>query len=134
MQWDFTPEDVVKAKVDYELHDFIKDFQNEIAVGCSEHSTDEVSSIVTLLYDFMHWCATEREPEQFYAEELALEDPFNANELRAMHSNLNKNITMLGAILQRMIMNQIDIGIELEQAIQIVADEHQHIVEHLLSW
>ncbi|MDH3355005.1 MAG: hypothetical protein OEL79_07310 [Chromatiales bacterium] len=132
MEWEFTYEDVVKAKVNYELIDFINDFRNEVTVNIHENSSNDVNAIITLLYDFMHWCATEREPEQFYAEELLPEDLLNADELRSMHPNLKENITMLGAILQRMIMNQVDKGIVLEEAIQKVAQQHQAIVDNAL--
>lgn len=125
MEWDFTPEDVVKCRVVYGLDDFRRDLA--IEVGNNVPSPDELRAAQSfnLIYDVCHWCATNRSLDDFL--KTLRHDPPTTELVRSIHPYLQGNIDMLGAILQRMIMDEVEAGKPLERAVQAVGDRHREI-------
>ncbi|HEX9803280.1 MAG TPA: hypothetical protein VGB35_08480 [Gammaproteobacteria bacterium] len=128
MQWEFTPEEVVKGEVDYGLEAFRRDLFEEVASNL--HGDDEafVEQGFDLIYDLCYWMATGREFADFAAT-LTGESPLDADVLQAIGEHMQDNITMLGAILQRMIMDGVEQGLPVEQAVTRAAQRHSQVAE-----
>lgn len=127
MQWEFTPEEVAKGEADYGLVEFRRDLAAEVVMNLVDADEAYVESCFDLIYDLCYWLATGREFTEFAA---TLEDdaPLAAHVLQAIKEHMRDNITMLGAILQRMIMDGVEQGLPLEQALDRAAQRHGSIV------
>lgn len=123
MQWEFTPEQVVTGERAYGLEQFRQDLAREICINLEGASADEMRRSFALLYDMCHWLATGRSFELLMAE--LASDPPAAAFLRAVHPYSEPNVLMLGAILQRLIMERIEAGMPLESAVQDAAAYHR---------
>ncbi|CAG0931890.1 MAG: hypothetical protein BIFFINMI_04186 [Phycisphaerae bacterium] len=126
MEWEFTPEQVVKAEVGYGLEDFRRDLAAEVRGNLGPASPEQVEQTTDLLYDLCHTLATNRTVESML-ETLAY-DPPTCEFLRGMVEPMRPNGEMLGAILQRMIMDRVESGMPLEQALESVAEHHRQAV------
>jgi hypothetical protein len=128
MQWEFTPEEVVKGEVEYDLEAFRRDLRVEVANNL--HGDDEafVEQGFDLIYDLCYWMATGRQFADFAAT-LTEESPLDADVLQVVKEHMQDNITMLGAILQRMIMDGVEQGVPVEQAVSQAAQRHSQIAE-----
>lgn len=124
MQWDFTPEEVVKGEIDYGLEAFRRDLFEEVSGNLGSDDEDFLQQSFDLIYDLCYWEATGREFTDFIAT-LNANPPLEAHVLQAIKEHMRDNITMLGAILQRMIMNGVESGMVLEQAVANAADQHK---------
>lgn len=125
MLWEFTPEQVVKGEVDYKLEDFRRDLREEVAGNLGGDEVDEelLQRSFDVIYDLCYWEATGKEFDDFIAtleEDAPLQEPV----LRGIREHMRDNITMLGAILQRMIMDGVEQGLPVEQAIEQAARRH----------
>lgn len=126
MEWEFTPEDVVKAHAAYQLEDFRRDLAEEVRINLGESDPLQQVRCFNLLYDMCHALATGRALEDFlqpYAY-----DPPTCEFLREVRPLMAANVDMLGAILQRMIMEGVEEGMSLEQALGEAASRHERIV------
>lgn len=126
MEWEFTPEQVVKGEVGYALEDFRRDLAAEVRGNLGPASPEQVVQTADLLYDLCHALATNRTVESMLAT-LAY-DPPTCEFLREMAGPMRPNGEMLGAILQRMIMDRVEAGMLLEQALESVAEHHRRVV------
>jgi len=81
---------------------------------------EQVEQTTGLLYDLCHTLATNRTVESML-ETLAY-DPPTCEFLRGMVEPMQPNGEMLGAILQRLIMDRVEAGMPLEQALESVAE------------
>jgi hypothetical protein len=126
MEWEFTPEQVVKAEVGYGLEDFRRDLAAEVRGNFGPASPEQVEQTTGLLYDLCHTLATNRTVESML-ETLAY-DPPTCEFLREMVEPMRPNGEMLGAILQRMIMDRVEAGMPLEQALESVAEHHRRVI------
>ncbi|HEX4944893.1 MAG TPA: hypothetical protein VFV55_11110 [Usitatibacteraceae bacterium] len=127
MQWDFSPEDVVKGRAGYGLEEFRTDLAQEVRLNTPDASYEERAATFSLLYDLCHWLARGEDLEGFLAT-LAY-DPPTCEFLRGVHPAILPNVEMLGAILQRMIMDGVDAGMPLEEALVQAGAEHRRIVD-----
>ncbi|MBI2310940.1 MAG: hypothetical protein HYU77_00345 [Betaproteobacteria bacterium] len=122
MEWEFTPEQVVKGEVGYGLEGFRDDLAREVRDNMAGVPRAEQEQAFHVLYDLCHWLATGRDFEAFAAEfsESPLADAF----LRTIRDPIAPNVEMLGAILQRLIMERVEAGLPLEQALNAAAEFH----------
>lgn len=126
MEWEFTPEQVVKGEVGYALEDFRRDLAAEVRGNLGPASPEQVEQTSDLLYDLCHVLATNRTVESML-ETLAY-DPPTCEFLREMAGPMRPNGEMLGAILQRLIMDRVEAGMPLEQALDAVAAHHRQVL------
>ncbi len=126
MEWEFTPEQVVKGEIGYALEDFRRDLALEVRGNLGPASPEQVAQTTDLLYDLCHVLATDRALESMLAT-LAY-DPPTCEFLREMVEPMRPNGEMLGAILQRLIMDRVEAGMPLEQALDSVADHHRQLL------
>lgn len=126
MEWEFTPEQVVKGEIGYALEDFRRDLALEVRGNLGPASPEQVAQTTDLLYDLCHVLATDRTLESMLAT-LAY-DPPTCEFLREMVEPMRPNGEMLGAILQRLIMDRVEAGMPLEQALDSVADHHRQLL------
>jgi hypothetical protein len=125
MQWEFTPEDVVKARSGYGLEDFRRDLAAEVQANTSANSEAQRRQTFNLVYDLCHALATTKDLEQFLAAYAY--DPATCQFVREVAPMMADNVAMLGAILQRMIMDGVEAGLPLEVALDEAARRHAQV-------
>lgn len=128
MEWEFTPEQVVKAEIGYGLEDFRRDLATEVRNNLGPASPEQVAQTTDLLYDLCYAMATQGDMDAMLAA-LAY-DPPTCEFLREMVEPMRPNGEMLGAILQRLIMDRVDTGMPLEQALDAVTEHHRQVVSN----
>ena len=129
MEWKFTPEQVVKGEVGYGLESFRCDLAREVRSNMADIPQAEQEQAFHIVYDLCHWLATGRDFEAFAAG--FSESPSAYAFLRSVRGPISPNVEMLGAILQRLIMERIESGLPLERAVSAVAEFHrQSVVRH----
>jgi len=126
MEWDFTPEDVIKGQAAYGLENFRSDLANEVRMNLGGTLDEEFRRAFAVIYDLCYWLATGRDFESFLAG--LGEAPEAIRLAKSVHEYMDSNVEMLGAILQRMIMQRVESGMPLERAIQGVAAHHASVV------
>ena len=122
MQWEFSPEDVVKARADYGLEDFRRDLAEEVRINLPAADELQAQRSFNLIYDLCYALATSKDIEAFLGAYAY--DPPTVDFLREIAPVMAGNVEMLGAILQRLIMDRIESGMVLEQAIEDTAAWH----------
>ncbi|MBI4986180.1 MAG: hypothetical protein HZC24_12795 [Rhodocyclales bacterium] len=123
MEWEFTPQQVVKAEVDYGFEDFRRDLRQEVEMNAGGDAA-QIQATNDLLFDLCYWLATNRELDAFVAQHAAA--PPTCEFLREVAPAMAANADMLGAILQRMIMAEVERGAKLEEG---VANVHRLVVQ-----
>jgi hypothetical protein len=126
MQWDFTPEQIVKGQAEYRLEDFRRDLAHEVAMNVEHAGAEEFRRAFDAIYDQCYWLATGKPLTDLLAT--FDDDPPTRDLLAALESHLQANVEMLGAILQREIMDRVAQGHPLEHALQWVAARHDELV------
>jgi hypothetical protein len=126
MQWEFSVEDVVKARAEYGLADFRRDLAEEVRSNVT--ATDEAQQIrsFNLIYDMCYALATGKNFDDFLATYSY--DPPTCQFLTELKPHMTDNVAMLGAILQRLIMDRVDANMPLEHAVQDAAHWHASVV------
>lgn len=126
MEWEFSPEDVVKARADYGLADFRRDLAQE--VHSNLQGADEAQQVrsFNLIYDMCYALATDKGFDDFLAAYAY--DPPTCQFLMELKPYMTSNVAMLGAILQRLIMERVEAHMPLEQAVQDAAQWHASVV------
>jgi len=119
MEWEFTAEDVVKARSAYALEDFRRDLAEEVRINLGASDSLQHARSFNLLYDMCHALATGRTLEAFL--QAYAYDPPTCEFLREIQPLMAANVDMLGAILQRMIMDGVEEGLSVEDAVAQVA-------------
>ncbi|MFA7293032.1 MAG: hypothetical protein WC023_12400 [Rhodocyclaceae bacterium] len=122
MQWDFSPEDVVKARADYSLADFRRDLAEEVRMNLPPADALQEQRSFNLIYDLCYALATSKALDAHLGAYAY--DPPTIQFLREIEPMMGENVEMLGAILQRLIMDRIESGMALEQAIEDLAAWH----------
>jgi hypothetical protein len=123
MEWDFSAEQVVKGEVGYGLAEFRRDLAQEVRMNAGDGGIGDTCDLV---YDLCYWRATGKPFEAFLAE--FRHDPPTTEFLRSVNAHMDANVAMLGAILQRLIMDRVEAGMPLERAIEDVALLHAQVV------
>ncbi len=127
MEWEFTPEQVVGCEVDYDLEQFRADLLEEVRMNMGDMEDAQKLKIFSAMYDLCYWVATGNDYDEFLAT--LDQDLFFPNFLASIKDNLEPNIVMLGAILQRLIMDRMEgQSMPLEHAIKEVDELHRKIV------
>ncbi len=127
MEWEFTPEEVVKAEVDYGLEQFRRDMFEEVRLNTGDLDAGQQQKIFVVMYDLCYWVATGGKYEDFLAT--LDQDSFLPSFLASVKDMLAPNIEMLGAILQRLIMDRVEgEGMPLDEALKQVAEYHRQVV------
>ncbi|MGB5079119.1 MAG: hypothetical protein WBO23_00055 [Burkholderiales bacterium] len=126
MEWEFTPEQVVKGEVGYGLESFRDDLAREVSGNMAAIPRAGQEQLFHLVYDLCHWLATGRDFEAFVAD--FSESPFADAMLRSLRDPISPNVEMLGAILQRLIVERVDSGLPLERAVSAVEELHRKSV------
>ncbi len=122
MEWEFTPEDVVKGRSGYGLAAFRHDLAEEVRQNVGGGDADAFARTYHLLYDLCYALATSKDIEAHFAAYAY--DPPTVQFLRELQPVMVGNVAMLGAILQRQIMDHVEAGMPLEAAIDEVAAWH----------
>jgi hypothetical protein len=126
MEWEFTPEDVVKARAGYSLADFRHGLAEEVRINLGVDDDAQQLRTFNLIYDMCYALATNKDLDAFLAAYAY--DPPTVQFLRELQPLMVDNVVMLGAILQRLIMDRVEAGVPLEQAVQNVALWHADTV------
>lgn len=128
MQWEFTPEDVVKARSGYSLQDFRRDLAEEVRTNMGGDGADPAQQTrsFNMIYDLCYALATDKKLEDFLTTYAY--DPPTCQFLTELKPHMADNVAMLGAILQRAIMDRVEASMPLEQAIEDVAQWHSSVV------
>lgn len=127
MEWEFTPEEVVGCQVDYGLEQFRADMLQEVRLNMGQMDDAQQLKIFSAMYDLCYWVATGNDYDEFLAT--LDQDSFFPGFLASIRDNLEPNIVMLGAILQRLIMDRVEgESMPLEHAIREVDELHRKIV------
>jgi hypothetical protein len=122
MEWEFSPEDVVKGRAEYGLAEFRHDLAMEVRGNTGGLDEAGQTRTFNLLYDLCYALATDRDLDR-HLEAYAY-DPPTCQFLREMTEPMAPNVEMLGAILQRQIMNLVDAGMPLDNALSEVGEWH----------
>jgi hypothetical protein len=130
MEWEFSAEQVVKGEVGYALEDFRRDLAREVRMNTPAADDEARTANYNLVYDLCHWLATGKEFDGFLMT--CAYDPPTCDFLRDVRPTLAPNVEMLGAILQRMIMDGVEAGLSLEDALTQVDAKHRRIADGAL--
>ncbi|PKM43938.1 MAG: hypothetical protein CVV05_13930 [Gammaproteobacteria bacterium HGW-Gammaproteobacteria-1] len=127
MQWDFSPEHIVKGEIGYGLEQFRNDLAEELRANLGTDDPAAFQQSFDLIYDMCYWLATGRDFAAF-ARTLPEDPPLDVHILQPIKEHMRDNIAMLGAILQRLIMDGVEAGMVLDQALNAAARHHSAIV------
>ena len=126
MEWEFTPEDVVKGRSGYGLAEFRHGLAEEVRQNVGGGS-DVFTRAYHLIYDLCYALATSKDLETHLCAYAY--DPPTVQFLRELAPAMSANVEMLGAILQRQIMDRVEAGMPLDNAVSEVADWHRQTAE-----
>lgn len=126
MQWEFTAEDVVKARSEYGLLDFRRDLSEELRSNLGAMDEAQQLRSFNLVYDMCYALATDKKFDDFLSGYAF--DPPTCQFLTELKPHMADNVTMLGAILQRLIMDRVEANMPLASAIEDVAQWHAALV------
>ncbi len=129
MEWEFTPAQVVKGEAQYDLEAFRHDLAREIAANVQSADAAEFQRAYALLYDLCYWLATGKPLADLLATFEG--DPATRDWLAALEPHMRGNVDMLGAVLQRDLMDEVAAGRALEQALHAVAARHAELAASL---
>ena len=118
MEWEFTPQQVVKGEIDYGLDEFRHDLMQEVALNIPDLGNEQLEPVFRLAYDLCYWLATGKDYDEF---EERFQDINTVMFLRALREHGKANVEMLGAILQRMIMDGVEEGLSVDDAVAQVS-------------
>lgn len=126
MQWEFSLEDVVKGRADYGLIEFRRDLAEEVRANVPAPDEAQQTRSFNLLYDLCYALATDKKFEDFLATYAY--DPPTCEFLTELKPHMTDNAAMLGAILQRLIMDRVEARMPLADAVRETAQWHAGIV------
>lgn len=131
MQWEFTAEDVVKARSEYGLLDFRRDLGEELRSNLGPMDEAQQLRSFNLVYDMCYALATDKKFDDFLSGYAF--DPPTCQFLTELKPHMADNVVMLGAILQRLIMDRVEAQMPLAHAIEDVAQWHASVVSGKIS-
>jgi hypothetical protein len=115
MEWEFTPEAVVKGEADYGFENFRADLYREVAANLVGADAARTRGTFDLLFDLCYWQATGKPFEAFVAQHR--HEPPVCEFLYCVKDAMTSNVEMLGAILQRMIVVEMANGARLKDVV-----------------
>lgn len=127
MQWEFSPEDVVKARSAYSLLDFRRDLAEEMRTNLGYADEARQTRSFNLIYDMCYALATDKKFDDFLSGYAF--DPPTCQFLSELKPFMADNVEMLGAILQRLIMDRVEANMPLAHAVEEVAQLHAGVVD-----
>jgi hypothetical protein len=107
------------------LTEFRRDLALEMRANLDGIEEAELDRLFRLVYDMHHWLATGSHYRDFEAQ--FRDQPVLVSLLRAVQPHSSGNVEMLGAILQRMIMDGVEAGKPLDAAVEQAAQAHQRV-------
>lgn len=125
MEWQFTSAEVVRGEVGYGLSEFRHDLGAELRGNLPGLDDAGFDRLFRVVYDLHYWLATGNDYGEFAGQ--YIDQPGLVSLLRAVREHCGSNVEMLGAILQRLIMDGVEAGAPLPQALEDAAREHQRI-------
>lgn len=128
MEWEFSPEDVVQGQTDYGLIEFRRDLAQEVSSNLPSCDQLQQARSFNLIYDMCYALATDKDFDEFLLGHAY--DPPTCQFLAELKPHMAANVTMLGAILQRLIMDRVAANMPLELAVQDAAQWHASVVEN----
>jgi len=131
MQWEFTPEDIVKAHSEYCLQDFRRDLGEELRSNLGPMDEAQQTRSFNIVYDMCYALATDKKFEDFLSAYAF--DPPTWQFLTELKPHMADNVVMLGAILQRLIMDRIEVNMPLAHAVDDLAQWHSELVSGKLG-
>jgi len=131
MEWEFTAEDVVKGAVAYSLEDFRRDLGREVRMNLGPADGAELRRSFDLIYDLCYALATGRAFAEYVST--LQDDPAAIRLVKAVQEPMQENVFMLGAILQRMIMDQVARGLSLDDAVMAADAEHRRVLGDMVA-
>lgn len=131
MQWEFSLEDVVKARADYGLVEFRRDLAEEVRSNVGDGDPERQTRSFNLIYDMCYALATDKKFDDFLAAYAY--DPPTCQFLTELKPVMADNVAMLGAILQRLIMDRVEAQMPLANAVEDAAQWHASVVAGQLS-
>ncbi len=126
MQWEFTAEDVVKARSEYGLQEFRRDLGEELRSNLGPMDEAQQLRSFNMVYDMCYALATDKKFDDFLSGYAF--DPPTCQFLTELKPHMADNVVMLGAILQRLIMDRVEAQMPLANAIEDVAQWHASMV------
>lgn len=126
MEWEFTAEELVKGDIAYGLEEFRRDLAMEVNANLPPMSEQAQARCYGAIYDLCYWRATGRSEADFIAT--LQDEPEIIRLVKMVGPYMEQNVTMLGAILQRMIMDQVETGVPLAEAVAAADRVHQAVV------
>lgn len=130
MEWEFTPQQVVRGEVGYSLEEFRHDLMQEVALNIPGLGDEQLKPVFSLVYDLCYWLATGKDYDEF---EGRFQDINTMLLLRALREHGKANVEMLGAILQRMIMDGVEEGLSVDDAVAQVACHQDQVTSRMLN-
>jgi hypothetical protein len=127
MEWEFTTEDVVKGYADYTLQDFRAGLLQELRANLGPMDVAQLTRSFNLVYDLCYALATEKNIGEFMSAYAY--DPPTCQFLAEVQPHMSDNAAMLGAILQRQIVERVEAHMPLEMAVQDAAKWHKSLVD-----
>jgi hypothetical protein len=122
MEWEFTAAQLMRGEAVYGLAEFRRDMVEEIRCNLPGLDDPEFDRLFRIIYALHYWLATGNAYGEFEAQ--YTDQPKLLPLLRAVHAQCSGNVEMLGAILQRLIMDGVEAGVPLEHALQQAAQLH----------
>ena len=126
MQWEFSLEDVVKARAAYGLPEFRRDLAAEVRSNVGATDAAQQTRSFNLLYDMCYALATDKMFDDFLSAYAY--DPPTCQFLTELKPLMADNVAMLGAILQRLIMDRVEANMPLADAVEDAAQWHASVV------
>ena len=108
MEWEFTPAQLVCGEAVYGLSEFRRDLGEEVCGNLPGLDEPELDRLFRIIYDLHYWLATGNNYHEFEGQ--FADQPMLVPLLRGVHAHCTGNVEMLGAILQRLIMNGVEAG------------------------
>lgn len=124
MEWEFTPQQLVKGEIDYGLDAFRHDLMQEVTLNIPDLGNEQLEPVFRLAYDLCYWLATGKDYDEF---EERFQDLNTVMFLRALREHGKANVEMLGAILQRTIMDGVEEGLSVSDAVARVARNQEQV-------
>ena len=125
MEWEFTRAELVRGEAVYGRLECRRGLSEEIRGNLPGLDDPELDRLFGLICNLHYGLATGNNYREFDGQ--FAEQPKLVPMLRAVHAHCAGNVEVLGASLQRPIMDGVEVGVSLQQALEHAAQVHQHV-------